>query len=233
MMKGCIMEEMVNERCLNVCDFSDVSLVNSMADGVWFVGMQGQIMYANPAVVAMLRFDDEIELINQSPVDFSVRPYQEEMSRLISDAMAGIKGSAEIALVTRDGNELSVSLKTNAVYDTAGTIKGAFVVMRDNTERKKSDEAIQKKINELTKSNQQLQSVISQLKTLEGLIRICAQCKRICSESGEWQPLEQYITTHTNADFTHGLCEQCSEKTIKSIQHKHQSDYKSVDSPDM
>jgi len=47
------------------------------------------------------------------------------------------------------------------------------------------------------------------LKLLSGLLSICAACKRIRDEQGQWHPMEVYIRDHSEADFSHGLCPQC------------------------
>lgn len=47
---------------------------------------------------------------------------------------------------------------------------------------------------------------------LEGLLPICMHCKSIRNEVGEWEPLERYIATRSEATFTHGLCRDCNEK---------------------
>ena len=49
-----------------------------------------------------------------------------------------------------------------------------------------------------------------QVKVLRGLLRICSQCSRICDEEGQWTQLEHYIDTHSEAEFSHGLCEPCA-----------------------
>lgn len=51
----------------------------------------------------------------------------------------------------------------------------------------------------------------AELKTLQGLIPICASCKKIRDEQGQWQALELYIKEHSEAEFTHGLCPHCLE----------------------
>lgn len=51
----------------------------------------------------------------------------------------------------------------------------------------------------------------SQIKTLQGIIPICCQCKKIRSESDAWQAIESYIKEHSNAEFTHGICPECTK----------------------
>ena len=48
-----------------------------------------------------------------------------------------------------------------------------------------------------------------EVKVLEGLIPICANCKKIRDQNQEWQPLEKYITERSDVQFTHGLCPDC------------------------
>jgi hypothetical protein len=51
-----------------------------------------------------------------------------------------------------------------------------------------------------------------QIKTLQGLIPICASCKKIRNDHGYWDVLEMYIQKHSEAQFTHGICPQCAER---------------------
>jgi hypothetical protein len=56
---------------------------------------------------------------------------------------------------------------------------------------------------------------LSQVKTLSGLIPICASCKKIRDDEGDWHRIEEYVEKHTNAEFTHGLCPECVDKLLK------------------
>ena len=47
------------------------------------------------------------------------------------------------------------------------------------------------------------------VKVLEGLLSICGHCKRIRTTTDQWQPLERYITEHSEARFSHGVCPVC------------------------
>ncbi len=65
---------------------------------------------------------------------------------------------------------------------------------------------------ELTKNNRQLQDALNDVKTLKGLIPICASCKKIRDGEGYWQQVEEYVARHTEAEFSHGLCDECAHK---------------------
>lgn len=51
-----------------------------------------------------------------------------------------------------------------------------------------------------------------EVKLLEGLLPICASCKKIRDDNNEWQQLEAYITHHSEAKFTHGVCPECAQR---------------------
>jgi hypothetical protein len=54
--------------------------------------------------------------------------------------------------------------------------------------------------------------VVSEMRTLSGLLPICCHCKRIRDDRGYWNQLEAYLVAHSEADFTHGMCSDCQEQ---------------------
>ena len=58
----------------------------------------------------------------------------------------------------------------------------------------------------------QLREALAKVKTLSGLLPICASCKHIRDDNGYWHQVETYIQQHSSAVFTHGLCPKCSQK---------------------
>ncbi len=54
-----------------------------------------------------------------------------------------------------------------------------------------------------------LEQALAQVKQLEGIIPICMHCKKIRDDKNSWQQLEQYISDHSEALFSHGVCPQC------------------------
>lgn len=59
----------------------------------------------------------------------------------------------------------------------------------------------------------ELQQALAEIKTLNGLLPICANCKKIRDDKGYWTRLEKYIEAHSAAQFTHGICPEC----VKSL----------------
>jgi phosphoserine phosphatase RsbU/P len=70
---------------------------------------------------------------------------------------------------------------------------------------------------ELRRSNDALQKALRDVKVLRGLIPICASCKKIRNDGGFWQQLEEYIGEHSEAEFSHGICQPCVKKLYPGI----------------
>lgn len=54
-----------------------------------------------------------------------------------------------------------------------------------------------------------LASALSELKTLQGMLPICAHCKNVRNDAGYWESVESYVEAHSEADFSHGICPTC------------------------
>ncbi len=107
--------------------------------------------------------------------------------------------------VTKKGEKISVSLTLSPIKDASGQVMGVSSIERDITVVKREEEERLKLIEELTEA-------LRNIKTLRGLLPICASCKKIRNDRGYWQKVETYISEHTNAAFTHGLCPECLER---------------------
>ena len=64
----------------------------------------------------------------------------------------------------------------------------------------------------LRRLNEQLQAALAQVKTLQGLLPMCASCKSIRDDEGYWHEVESYLQNHSEAELTHGICPACASK---------------------
>lgn len=62
-----------------------------------------------------------------------------------------------------------------------------------------------------------LEASLEKVKMLGGLLPICSSCKKIRDDKGYWNNLEQYIKTHSEADFSHGICPECARKLYPEL----------------
>ena len=67
----------------------------------------------------------------------------------------------------------------------------------------------------MTRQIHELQSAMEQVKTLRGLLPLCVYCKKIRNDQKYWQELEGYISDHTDASFSHGICPDCFAKYVQ------------------
>lgn len=70
---------------------------------------------------------------------------------------------------------------------------------------------------ELVHTNCLFQDALIQVKTLEGLLPICAHCKRIRDDQNNWQPVESYISQRSGAKFSHGVCPDCLREHYREL----------------
>ncbi|MBC8277669.1 MAG: hypothetical protein H8E46_05510 [FCB group bacterium] len=83
-----------------------------------------------------------------------------------------------------------------------------FFTMKNEAQRLKIESFNQK----LTQTVNELRAALDSIKVLKGLIPICAGCKKIRDDKGFWHRVEQYISEHSDATFTHGLCNDCAKE---------------------
>jgi hypothetical protein len=65
--------------------------------------------------------------------------------------------------------------------------------------------------------NRELASQFSQIKTLRGLIPICANCKQVRNDQGYWERIEDYVGRYSETKFSHGICPECKNKLYPGI----------------
>ena len=128
--------------------------------------------------------------------------WRDEDGEVMRDGRA--KLNIEEMLVTPEGARWALTSKI-PFLDRSGDVAGVTYISQDITERKKAEEERERLISELTEA-------LSQVKTLTGLLPICASCKRIRNDGGEWEQMEVYVREHSEADFSHGICPECMKR---------------------
>ncbi len=69
----------------------------------------------------------------------------------------------------------------------------------------------------LAEKVRELSRALEQIKTLRGIVPICANCKKIRDDAGYWQQVEVYVRSRTEAEFSHGICPECMKKLYPDI----------------
>ncbi len=82
--------------------------------------------------------------------------------------------------------------------------------VRNHLELKRRIELIREQRDLLASQKEELEAALIRIKRLEGIIPICMHCKRIRTDDAIWHNIVHYITEHTDAHFSHGLCPECA-----------------------
>jgi PAS domain S-box-containing protein len=122
----------------------------------------------------------------------------------------------------KKGGEIRYGIMSVSLMQQSQKIITSFT---DITERKYAEEERENLIMEL-------QEALTEVKTLTGLIPICASCKKIRDDNGYWQQVESYIQKHSEAHFTHGLCPDCMDKYFPDIATPDQKSSKKLNRTD-
>ena len=112
---------------------------------------------------------------------------------------------ADFDFVRKDGTTFSARASATAVRDEDGRIVRSRSILVDETARKQAEAERERLIAEL-------QQVLSHVRQLQGLLPMCAWCKKIRDDQGTYQTLERYLTDHSEARITHGICPDCAAR---------------------
>ena len=127
----------------------------------------------------------------------------------------------EIAAVTRTFTTISMLILGLVVLLSAYIINQGLKTTRM---RVKAEADLQKHHDQLEikviERTAELKKALSEVKQLSGLLPICASCKKIRDGQGYWNQIEAYIRDHSEAEFTHSICQECAEKLYPGFTQK-------------
>ena len=163
----------------------------------------GRFLDVNDAFTKVTGFERD-EVIGRTPVEMGLWFAPEERSKYIELAQKyGGFHEEEVKFRKKNGDPLYGFWSVEKIEsDGADCLISVFV---DTTERKKAQEA-------LRQERDKLRTALSEIKTLSGLVPICANCKKIRDDQGYWNQIEKYIGERSNAQFSHGICPECAKK---------------------
>ncbi len=124
----------------------------------------------------------------------------------------GESQSVEVVVPLPD-RTLHYIAKANPVRDETGKVVLNVTHAIDITDRKLAEEEREKLIF-------QAQEALNKVKTLSGLLPICASCKKIRNDKGYWEQIETYIANRSEAEFSHGICPECAKRLYPEYRKK-------------
>ncbi|HEY3912906.1 MAG TPA: PAS domain S-box protein [Verrucomicrobiae bacterium] len=188
------------------------AIVDSAEEAIIGQTMEGIITTWNSGAERLYGYT-EAEAVGQ-PASIIVPEAQRPPAAALFTRIQGgeIVETFESVRIRKDGVSLDVSLTLSAIRDNTGKIIGASLIAYDVTERKRMEA-------ERTQLIAHLNEMLSKVKTLSGLLPICASCKKIRDDKGYWQQLETFVREHSGAEFSHSICPDCMKRLYPQYAH--------------
>lgn len=182
-----------------------VSLLDIIGDGLRIVDKDFRVVYENQA---------HRDLLGNHVGEYCYRAYQHRDT--VCDDCAVYKSFLDgkihkdmRSVMTGQGTRY-VEVTSSNLRDAAGNVIAGVEIVRDVTERQLLEAEREKLI-------AGLREAFDKIKTLKGLIPVCAWCRKARNDKGYWDDLENYIREHTDADFTHGICPECLRNAVVEL----------------
>jgi PAS domain S-box-containing protein len=189
-------------------------VTQGIKESIILISRDHKILWANRTAIAQtgLTIDEivgqccyAVTQLRESPCDPPDTPCP--LKELLA---SGHSDTAQHDHYDQDGNKTVVEVNAYPVKDSAGNLTGIVHLSRDITERARLKQEIADKVAELEAS-------LSRVKQLEGILPICMYCKKIRDDADQWQQMEEYITKHSEANFSHGICPVCYKNQLDEL----------------
>lgn len=181
-------------------------LFESAGDAIFMLDAEGRdagrIVDANRAAAEMHGYSVE-ELLDLRISDLDAPDAAQKVPARMRRLLKGEWLKEEITHLRKDGTMFPVEI--NAGLLELGHHRYVLAFDRDITVRKAAEEEREKLI-------VRLREALEKIKTLRGLLPMCAWCKKIRDDKGYWKKVEDYVKEHSDATFTHGICPDCLKK---------------------
>jgi len=185
----------LREGLLDILPRAGNALLAMMNDGVMVVDSRGRVLFTNEAT-RLLELTEaalcealEVTSLQDLPADWR----------------------AEVEVPGMRARRW-LDLRVGPVSDRWGRIAGRIVVARDVTVQKGLEDEREQLIDEL-------QEAIGKVTQLEGLLPICANCRKIRDDEGMWARMEEYLEKRAPVEFTHSICPECNTQLYPEITH--------------
>lgn len=175
-------------------------LLDEMAEAVLAVDARGQVIDMNRSMAELIGV--RADRVLGRPTRELLAPWPHLLHLL--EPVAASASADDVQPVIRHG-ERHFSVRLIDMRPGTPYPAGRLLVLHDLTDRMIVEQEREELIAEL-------RGALAQVKTLKGLLPICAQCKKIRDRDGAWQPADEYIRAHSQANVSHGMCPQCREQ---------------------
>ena len=181
-----------------------IDAINSTVGGLIIKDLGGKIRFANPSFYKMFVYSRE-DIVGKNAASLFATREVRTLSDVISIIDISEENSQEFTAENRSGRKFVVEVSASNVTLSSGVLVGRMASFVDITKRKEIEADREKLI-------KKMQNALDKIRTLRGIIPICASCKKIRDDEGYRKQIEDYIKEHSDADFSHGICPECAQK---------------------
>lgn len=184
-----------------------ISVLRYALVAVFLTRPNGDIIYANDAACVMFGYSpDELREIGRDAImdlsDPRLKGALEQRAR--TGSFTGV-----LSMRRRDQSTFPAEISSAFFDGPDGEIRTSTFV-RDISEQERRERDLQR-------SNQELGAALSEVRRLQGILPICMYCKRIRDDRDYWQQVEDYISSHAEVEFSHGICPSCYAARVQSL----------------
>jgi len=177
-------------------------LFQNSLDGIMLTVPDGTILDANPAACRIMGRTRE-EILQEGRLGL-IDSSDPRLAIVIEERKRTGRAHGELRARRKDGTLFPLEMSSVVFANAEGDARTCLII-RDISERKAAEAERERLIGEL-------QEALARVKTLSGLLPMCASCRKIRDKQGAWHNLESYIRQHTEADFSHGICPECRRR---------------------
>jgi PAS domain S-box-containing protein len=183
--------------------------------GIALIALDGRWLEVNPALCELVGYAKE-ELLRKT---FQELTHPDEVATDLGFAQQLLSGDLrtykiEKRYVHKQGASIWILLRVSLVRATSGQPLYFIAQLEDITERRRTEEELEQVRQNLAARVHELEEALAEVKTLQGILPICSYCKNIRNDKNFWMKVEDYLTHHTEALFSHAICPTCYEKLL-------------------
>ncbi len=186
------------------------ALTRFSGDIISLLDAQGHLLFNSAAAERISGFSLE-ELAGIDTFTFIHPDDRAGVQRMFSEMLATPGASSTVQYRYRHKSGSWTWMEAIAINQLGDpVVRGVVATSRDISERKRAEEERERLLAELREA-------LARVKTLSGLLPICAWCKNVRDDQGYWKRIETYVSQHTDASFTHGLCPSCEKEGVLEV----------------
>ncbi len=184
------------------------NIIDSMNNGIIVLDYKNRILDLNPAMLAFLQQQLK-KWIGHSCMELP-EPWNNKIIALYEKPDDHYE-----MIIEKNDSQVYYDVQLETLHNQKQDVVGKLFLFHDISKRKNLELEREKLITEL-------QEALAQVKNLSGLLPICAGCKKIRDDQGNWHSVESYVTNHSEAKFSHGICPECRARLYPEYKDKKQ-----------